>query len=79
MIETRIEYNTGELPMANLAEVPEASGIGLHQRSADELVHLIRKLRWMGMADEADVMQTQLAAFRVSPGDSVIGDPRDTD
>jgi hypothetical protein len=65
--------------MANLVEVPEESDIGLHHRTADELVHLIRKLRWMGMDDEAEVMQAQLADSRVSPGDNIIGGPRDTD
>jgi hypothetical protein len=42
-------------------------------------IHLIRKLRWMGMEDEAKIMQAQLAAYRVSLGNSVIGGPTDTD
>jgi hypothetical protein len=65
--------------MANLVEAPEESGICLHHRTADELVHLIRKLRWMGMDNEAEVMRAQLADSRVSPGDNVIGGPRDAD
>jgi hypothetical protein len=65
--------------MANLVEAPEESGIGLYHRTADELVHLIRKLRWMGMDNEAEVMRAQLADSRVSPGDNVIGGPRDAD
>lgn len=65
--------------MVTPVKKPDKLDSGSHHRTADELVHIIRKLRWIGMDDEAEVMQTQLAASRVSPGDNVIGGPRDTD
>jgi hypothetical protein len=48
-------------------------------QTPNELIHLIRKLRWMGMEDEARVVEAQLSACRVTPGDNVIGGPTDTD
>jgi hypothetical protein len=58
------------------SELPEGS---TQDRPPNELVQLIRKLRWMGMEDEAKIMQEQLAACHPPPGDNVIGGPRDTD
>ncbi|HMA74669.1 MAG TPA: hypothetical protein VKP67_24735 [Xanthobacteraceae bacterium] len=49
------------------------------RRATNEVVHLIRKLRWIGMEDEAKIMAARLAADRVLPGDNVIGGPTDTD
>jgi hypothetical protein len=43
----------------------------------NELVHLIRKLRWMGLDDEAARMETQLA--QASGTESVRAGPVDTD
>jgi hypothetical protein len=37
---------------------------GEEQRMADEAVRLIRKLRWIGMNNEADALQIQLAFGR---------------
>jgi hypothetical protein len=47
------------------------------QRTPNELIHLIHKLRWMGMEDDAKIMEAQLAACGVPPEGNVIGDPRD--
>jgi hypothetical protein len=60
-------------------KVPENSDVSAEQRAPDELIYLIRKLRWMGMEDEAKIMEAQVAACRIPPGDNVIGGPRDTD
>jgi hypothetical protein len=49
------------------------------QKTADELVKLIRKLRWMGMDDEAQRMQTTVASYNVQTVSSVIDGPDDTD
>jgi|307.fasta_scaffold878565_1 hypothetical protein len=56
--------------------LPEGS---MQSRGPNELVHLIRKLRWMGMEDEAKIVQEHLAACHPPPGDNVIGGPTDTD
>jgi hypothetical protein len=48
-------------------------------RASNELVKLIRKLRWMGRGDEAERMQMQLALCRVQPADSVLSALQQTD
>jgi len=53
--------------------------VSAEQRTPTELIHLIRKLRWIGMEDEAKIVEAQLAACRDPPGGNVIGGPRDTD
>jgi hypothetical protein len=57
----------------------EDASMSAQRQTPNELTHLIRKLRWMGMDDEARVVEAQLAACRVTPGDNVIGGPTDTD
>jgi hypothetical protein len=49
------------------------------QAVSTEFVRLIRKLRWIGMEDEAERVQMQLAACRVPPLECVLGAPLDTD
>ena len=49
------------------------------QTISTEFVRLIQKLRWMGMEDEAERVQMQLALCRVPPLESVLGVPQDTD
>ena len=49
------------------------------QANSTEFVRLIRKLRWIGMEDEAERVQIRLAACRVPPMESVLGAPLDTD
>jgi len=48
-------------------------------RTPDEVIHLIRELRWMGMADEAKMLQARLTGCRDTLGDNVIVGPTDTD
>lgn len=57
----------------------EQADVAWQDRTPDELIHLICKLRWMGMEDEATAVETQLAACGVLPADNVIACPRDTD
>ena len=47
------------------------------RRKADELIKLIRKLRWIGMEKEAQRAETALGSM--SPADSVLATPVDTD
>jgi len=65
--------------MQSLIKLPQSLDVNAERRESDEFVHLIRKLRWIGMEDEAKIMEAKVAACRNSPGDNVIGGPRDTD
>jgi hypothetical protein len=41
-------------------------------RASNELVKLIRKLRWMGMEEEAKGLQTELERGHATAADSVL-------
>jgi hypothetical protein len=49
------------------------------QRASNEIVKLIRKLRWMGMDEEAKILENQLALDGFPAADCVIGVSRETD
>jgi hypothetical protein len=49
------------------------------QRTSNELVKLIRKLRWMGLGEEAERVENQLTLRKVQAADSVIAASRETD
>jgi hypothetical protein len=49
------------------------------QRAANELVKLIRKLRWLGMEEEAQGLQNELARRRTTATDSVLTTAAETD
>lgn len=51
--------------------------VAAEQRVSAELVKLIRKLRWVGMDNEAEQLETKLR--RLPPVDSVVAGPDDTD
>jgi hypothetical protein len=53
-------------------------GLG-EQRTSNELVKQIRKLRWMGLEEEAETVENQLILRRVHAADSVIAASRETD
>jgi hypothetical protein len=53
-------------------------GLG-EQRTANELVKLIRKLRWMDLEREAEMAEDQLVLRKVQATDSVIAASRETD
>ena len=57
-------------------KLPDVSS---EQRKSNELVRLIRKLRWMGMEEEAQRVQSELDRCSVRPADSVLAAPRETD
>jgi hypothetical protein len=52
---------------------------GHEQRTSNELVKLIRKLRWIGMEEEADTLAEELALRCATDSISVVAQPRDTD
>ena len=49
------------------------------RQHANKLIRLIRKLRWMGMEEEAERVQTELAKSGAQPTDSVLVASRETD
>jgi len=49
------------------------------QRASNELVKLIRKLRWMGMEEEAKKAENQLTLCKVPAADCVVARSRETD
>ena len=51
------------------------------QPASNELVKLIRKLRWIGLADEAETVENELTSRRgaATVSDSVVAGPRETD
>jgi len=49
------------------------------QRASNELVKLIRKLRWMGMEEEAKKVENQLTLCDLPAEDSVVAASRETD
>ena len=48
-------------------------------RGANETIKLIRKLRWIGMEEEAERLQRELSKREDAAADSVVATPRDTD
>lgn len=63
-----------EMPLMNVQERPDVS---TGERAWSELAKLIRKLRWIGMEEEARQMQMEL--LRVHPGPTLLAGPFDTD
>jgi hypothetical protein len=47
--------------------------------ASNELIKLIRKLRWIGMDEEAQKLQTELTQREAAAEDSVVATPRETD
>jgi hypothetical protein len=53
--------------------------VSSEQKRSGELVKLVRKLRWMGMENEAEQVEKQLLLQQVPAADSVIAASRETD
>lgn len=58
---------------------PMSLDVSEDQRAYNARVKLIRKLRWMGLDDEAARVQAAMMANTARSADSVIASPRDTD
>jgi hypothetical protein len=61
--------------MAMLLQHPNPSDA----RASNDMIKLIRKLRWIGMDDEAQKLQTELTQRETAAADSVVATPRETD
>jgi len=57
----------------------EPSEDSAEQRASNELVKLIRKLRWMRMEEEAKKAENQLLLCNARAADSVVAKSRETD
>ena len=57
----------------------QPSDISARQRASNELVKLIRKLRWLGMEEEAQGLQKELERRRATAADSVLATAAETD
>ena len=65
--------------MATRPEQQKSPDRSVAQRASNELVKMIRKLRWMGMETEAKELQTELTLCDVPAADSVVAESRETD
>jgi hypothetical protein len=55
------------------------SDTSARQKASDELVKLIRKLRWSGMEKEAQGLENELGRRRAAAADSVLATAAETD
>jgi hypothetical protein len=60
-------------PSQNLSSQPQGT------TASNETVKLIRKLRWIGMEEEAKKLQRELSEREEATDDCVVATPRDTD
>jgi hypothetical protein len=58
---------------------PETVEAGPEPKTSDELVGLIRKLRWAGMEDDATRLQARLGRLTADDRSSVVAEPTCTD
>jgi hypothetical protein len=65
--------------METQVEQKQPHEISSVHRASNELIKLIRKLRWMGMEEEAAGLQKELGQRRPADADSVLATSVDTD
>ena len=63
--------------METLTQTQELPDVSAEQRASNEMLKLIRKLRWIGMEGEAQRLQITLA--HTARMNSVVFEPRETD
>jgi hypothetical protein len=49
------------------------------QKTTTDLIKRIRKLRWIGMDEEADQLQHRLGTFGIVPTNAIVASTCDTD
>jgi hypothetical protein len=72
------EQTCGRTSMDVRLEQQKLSDTSLAHKASNELIKLIRKLRWVGMDEEARGLQKELTR-REAAGDSVLATPAETD
>jgi hypothetical protein len=65
--------------MAMLQSTPLQQQNSSDTRASNDMIKLIRKLRWIGMDEEAQKLQRELTEREAAPADSVVATPRETD
>jgi hypothetical protein len=65
--------------MAMLQSTPLQQQNPSDTRASNDMIKLIRKLRWIGMDEEAQKLQRELTEREAAPADSVVATPRETD
>jgi hypothetical protein len=65
--------------MAMLHSMPLPQQNPSETRASNEMIKLIRKLRWIGMDEEAQKLQNELTQRDAAPADSVVATPHETD
>ena len=55
------------------------SEFAMDRAASDEMIKLIRKLRWIGREDEARTMERELSEMRPMGGGCVLAEPINTD
>lgn len=58
-------------------QVKDLPDVSADQRASNDMIKLIRKLRWMGMEGEAERLRNALTGMPRL--DSVMAEPRETD
>jgi hypothetical protein len=58
---------------------PNGSDAVAAPNGSNELIKLIRKLRWVGMDDEAERLQAELTQRQTAAADSVVATQGETD
>jgi hypothetical protein len=58
-------------------QVKDIPDVSAAQRASNDMIKLIRKLRWMGMEGEAERLRSALDGL--PRADSVVAEPRETD
>jgi len=62
-----------EMPLEQQPDKPAGDS------ASNELIKLVRKLRWVGMDEEAERLLRKLKRGNAESADSVLATPRDTD
>jgi hypothetical protein len=57
----------------------QPSDTSARQKASNELVMLIRKLRWLGMEVEAQGLENELGRWRAAAADNVLATAAETD
>jgi hypothetical protein len=63
--------------MQSMGETPTTTDVNFDAAKRDEFVKRIRKLRWIGRDDEADLLAQSVA--RMPHFSPIVAAPRDTD
>jgi hypothetical protein len=68
-----------ETPMILMEDESDRTTMDIRQRTPAEMVHLVQKLRWMGMEEEARQILAELDIRRNEREHLVLTAPIDTD